>query len=1115
MSSAGPWSVKGIDPRARARAKTAARHDGVTLGEWLNRVILDDSDPASPHWDDALEGFPGFGGGASPADPGEDRLLRAMVNRLTERIEAAEYQSSQTLGNLDKAINQLVDKIGRSSERQAEQLDETREDLGRVRQGQDDLAGRIAQMESSQVAGDPETGKAIETTIMKLARRLYEHENDIAARLHDTGQQVKEQGEASRKSAEALALKLERAEHRAADLADQAKRRDERSGEVLNGLHRATDSLRLRVEGAERQTNDAARTLDTTVSRLEDRLKTLESRNSGDNIELERRFDRLSGEVAGMIAETRTQLASALSNVAAEPRVDRLENALTQALGRIDDAERRQGDGMHKLGNELTKLAGAIERRLTENERRTQEALRDTRAEQNIDRRLDDVRQEGKESLRRMGDEVTRMGKALADRIAHAETQSSTAVAAATDRMAEVIARLDEKKAASDEALADRLRQSEERTAKRIEDAMSGVKDRLATVRADTEEVLSPVQRAMSALADRLEAIEARKLEDDAKAAAAVEAAAEAEAEAAAEAEAEAIAAAEAAAAAAIDFDTPLAPPPQAETPRSHYAPDDLDPFLTPEPPAQPPAPAQTLAAPILRAPQPAPVPAAQPRPMAAATAPQSAISHPVRAAAAPAPQAAPHPTLQPVPQPIPATPQPAPQAAPQPAAPRPGQRIGATADADFLASARERTRTQSSAVEYDPGSRPSKLGRTLLIALPVIALVMLGGAGAILVWEAIRGDAASQAANAVQERSFVASVEAGFATADPAAPDATAPASSGNAAATEAMTDTNTGDNATNTAGETAEARQPAPANVVADASGSAVPLSAPAPQEPSRTAPQRSTVSTGANTLESAAADGNPVARYMLGMRSLETGDTATAAILLRRAAEQGIPAAQYRYAKLLETGEGVGIDLEAARQWTERAANAGHRRAMHNLAVMYYYGTGTAVNFDEAARWFQDAALLGLRDSQFNLALLFESGQGVPLSVPDAFTWYSIAATETDPTASQRAAALEEMMEPAALAEARRIVASFQPRPIDAQANGLYRDLPWEQAPVASANDVYRAQGFLAALGYSPGPIDGMIGGQTYEAVMAFEADQGLPQTGRVDAGLLDRLARAAAG
>jgi localization factor PodJL len=1104
MSSAGPWSVKGIDPRARARAKTAARHDGVTLGEWLNRVILDDSDPANPRWDDALEGFPGFGGGGTPADPDEDRLLRAMVNRLTERVEAAEHQSSQTLGSLDKAINQLVDKVGRSSERQSEQLDEAREDLVRVRQGQDDLAGRIAQIESGQTPGNPEASKAIETTIMKLARRLYEHENDIAARLHETSKQVKEHGEAARKSGEALALKLERSEHRAADIADQAKRRDERSGEMLNGLHRATDSLRLRVEGAERLTNDAARTLDTTVSRLEDRLKMLETRNSGDNVELERRFDRLSGEVASIIAETRSQVATALTNVAAEPRVDRLETALTQALGRIDAAERRQGDGMHKLGNELTKLAGAIDRRLTESERRAQDSMRDARAEQNIDRRLEEVRLEGKDSLRRMGDEVTRMGQALADRIATSEERSASTVAAATDRMAEVIARIDEKKAASDEALAERIATSEERTAKRIEDAMTGVHDRIASARSDTEEALSPVQRAMSALADRLEAIEARKVEEEAEREI-EEAEAEAQAEAAREPAPE-----------PIDFDTPLAPPPQAETPRSQYAPEEDDPFLEPEPEAEPVAPApvqsraapvQPLAAPILRTPEPAPAPApqaAQPpaqaqRPAAAAPAPQPA-PQPAPAqravAAVIAPQAAMSQPVRPVPQ---AAPQPSP--APQP---RP-QRIGATADADFLASARERTRVQSSSPDYDRASQPSKLGRTLLVALPVVALVMLAGAGAILVWEAIRGDADIQAANAVQERSFVASVEAGFASEGVAAPaETTQPdAAAANTETAPARTEAD------------APATQTAPANAVADASGTTVPAASPSNAEPTRTAPQRTATSSGGLTLESAAADGNPVARYLLGMRSLEAGDAATAVILLRRAAEQGVPAAQYRYGKLLETGEGVGIDLEAARRWTERAANAGHRRAMHNLAVMYYYGTGTAVNFDGAARWFQEAALLGLRDSQFNLALLFESGQGVPLSVPDAFTWYSIAASETDPTASQRATALEEMMEPAALTEARSTVAAFRPRPINAEANGLYRDLAWERTPMADANSVLRAQGFLAALGYAPGPIDGVIGGQTHDAIMAFEADHGLPQTGRVDDSLIDRLQRAAAG
>ncbi len=48
MPPVAPWSVKGIDPRARALAKSAARREGMTLGEWLNRVILDDgvSEPA-------------------------------------------------------------------------------------------------------------------------------------------------------------------------------------------------------------------------------------------------------------------------------------------------------------------------------------------------------------------------------------------------------------------------------------------------------------------------------------------------------------------------------------------------------------------------------------------------------------------------------------------------------------------------------------------------------------------------------------------------------------------------------------------------------------------------------------------------------------------------------------------------------------------------------------------------------------------------------------------------------------------------------------------------------------------------------------------------------------
>ena len=48
MTAGAPWSVKGIDPKARELAKDHARRSGMTLGEWLNRVILEDEVAEEP-----------------------------------------------------------------------------------------------------------------------------------------------------------------------------------------------------------------------------------------------------------------------------------------------------------------------------------------------------------------------------------------------------------------------------------------------------------------------------------------------------------------------------------------------------------------------------------------------------------------------------------------------------------------------------------------------------------------------------------------------------------------------------------------------------------------------------------------------------------------------------------------------------------------------------------------------------------------------------------------------------------------------------------------------------------------------------------------------------------
>lgn len=70
---------------------------------------------------------------------------------------------------------------------------------------------------------------------------------------------------------------------------------------------------------------------------------------------------------------------------------------------------------------------------------------------------------------------------------------------------------------------------------------------------------------------------------------------------------------------------------------------------------------------------------------------------------------------------------------------------------------------------------------------------------------------------------------------------------------------------------------------------------------------------------------------------------------------------------------------------------------------------------------------------------------------------------------------------------------------------------RDVLREDAPAPAATTrgrklVSRIQSRLAELGYNPGARDGIAGPTTLAAIMAFEFDKGLPQTGIVDRELL---------
>jgi len=292
----------------------------------------------------------------------------------------------------------------------------------------------------------------------------------------------------------------------------------------------------------------------------------------------------------------------------------------------------------------------------------------------------------------------------------------------------------------------------------------------------------------------------------------------------------------------------------------------------------------------------------------------------------------------------------------------------------------------------------------------------------------------------------------------------------------------------------------------------------SEPIGQYQDNTAPRLAPSSDKANSLQSAANAGDAVAQFQLGLSYLQSGRTDEAVRLIRASSDKNQPAAQYRLAKLYEVGEGVEQDLETALVLTQRAARNGNRIAMHDLALYYAEGRGgVATEMETAASWFEKAAKRGVVDSQFNLGVLFESGQGLPQDISEAYVWYAIAASQGDQLARQRLPILGAKLNDDTKLAADKRAAKFKPLKIDENANGIFRNVAWapnnENVNIAQKDQIKQAQTLLDQLGYDAGGADGSVGPKTRAAIISFERANGLPETGRINAELVDRLSLAA--
>jgi localization factor PodJL len=243
------------------------------------------------------------------------------------------------------------------------------------------------------------------------------------------------------------------------------------------------------------------------------------------------------------------------------------------------------------------------------------------------------------------------------------------------------------------------------------------------------------------------------------------------------------------------------------------------------------------------------------------------------------------------------------------------------------------------------------------------------------------------------------------------------------------------------------------------------------------------------------------NAQALYDDGVRRIEAKDR-TGLESLRKAANLGLPRAQFYLAKMYEVGEGgVKKDMVEARRWTERAATAGEARAMHNLALYYYKGEGGERNSTKAASWFRKASDLGLVDSQFNLAQLYEGGWGVSQNPTEAYKWYLIAARSGDVASRARATALRAQLTAEGQRIAERSASGFR-----SQAAAPVQAVASAAAPSAGLATAQRA---LSKLGYYQGPQDGVTSPALQMAIAAYQRDQNLQTSGALDGETLSRL------
>lgn len=501
MTAATPWSVKGIDPKAREVAKDLARRSGMTLGEWLNRMILDDEGPedAVSEADFARRPEPAYfesprrseGAPARveavehPAD--EMGRIALALDRLSERLESSESRTGLAISGVEHSVRAALARIEAAEREHIAVAARFEGAVEEVAGQQNRIIERIRRIES-EAAGprSAEALRALEGALGKVANHLYDGETR------------------TRDSMAALEARMERVE---------AQGGSESPGLIEEVVGRVSQ----RLSEAETRTAEALESLRNSFAALDSRMEQVEG---GSAPGIDRRLEEMATKLSERVEAARLEMTQKL-HASADGRFDRMERRLGEMTAHVKAAEQRSAQAIEAMGREVLSMAENLNRRVQAAEQSSAQAIQTVGGEvariaSAMEARLGRSDSLHAEALEKLGGEIAKITEKLGERIAAAERRSAQAIDDVGDQVARVTERISHRQERASEELSERIRQSEERTARLLDEARERIDRRLAeTAARPPEPVTAPAAPPVPATAARREAEEPAFEPDD------------------------------------------------------------------------------------------------------------------------------------------------------------------------------------------------------------------------------------------------------------------------------------------------------------------------------------------------------------------------------------------------------------------------------------------------------------------------------------------------------------------------------------------------------------------------------------------------------------------------